>query len=228
MKDKIIGISGSPVTNSNTDKLVLHVLKSTGLEYEFIKLSSINIGPCRACKNCVEDNICKVQDDFPGVAQKIKEAKALVIGGYTPYGMIDAFTKAFLERLWSMRHLNHLNEQKYAVTVISSLHKPIREQVLSELAREMFMEGLHHVAELSIDGNVPCLTCGYGDTCEYSGVHHMFGKEAKASADSCVDVENQSVWEEAAHIGRLIGQHIRGELISIPSVQVDIQRFLAR
>jgi Multimeric flavodoxin WrbA len=228
MKDKIIGISGSPVPNSNTDRLVLHLLKSTGLEYEFVKLSSINIGPCRACKRCVEDNICKVQDDFPALAQKIREAKSLVIGGYTPYGMIDAFTKAFLERLWSMRHLKHLNEQKYVVTVISSLHKPIRDQVFSELAREMFMEGTRHVAELSIEGNVPCLTCGYGDNCEYSGARMIFGEDAKISANYCVDVENQPVWEEAAHIGKLISEHIKGEITSIPSVQVDIQGLLAR
>ena len=45
----------------------------------------------------------KVKDDFPELAEKIKTAKALVIGGYIPYSQIDGFTKALLERFWSLR-----------------------------------------------------------------------------------------------------------------------------
>ena len=39
MSIKVLGISGSPVPNSNTDRLVMQVLQSSGLEYEFVKLS---------------------------------------------------------------------------------------------------------------------------------------------------------------------------------------------
>ena len=63
MNAQIIGISGSPIPNSNTDRAVEAVLESTGLDYEFVKLSDLNIRPCRACKQCVPDNICKQQDD---------------------------------------------------------------------------------------------------------------------------------------------------------------------
>jgi len=88
MSIKILGISGSPVPNSNTDRLIMQVLKSSKLEYEFVKLSDLSVGPCRACKACVKDNICKVDDDFPELAKKLLDAKALVIGGYTSYGMM--------------------------------------------------------------------------------------------------------------------------------------------
>ena len=40
-----LGISGSPVKNSNTDRLVGSVLKATGLKSEFVKLSKINVIP---------------------------------------------------------------------------------------------------------------------------------------------------------------------------------------
>lgn len=111
---QILGISGSPIPNSNTDRVVQAVLDASGLEAKFVKLSALHVGPCRACKACVEDNLCKVQDDFPALALKVEAAQALVIGGYTPYGMLDAFTKAFLERLWSMRHVENLNQGKIA------------------------------------------------------------------------------------------------------------------
>ena len=41
MQAQIIGISGSPIKNSNTDRLVQSVLESSGLTSEFVKLSRI-------------------------------------------------------------------------------------------------------------------------------------------------------------------------------------------
>ena len=40
MSAQILGISGSPVRHSNTDRAVQAVLDATGLESEFIKLSN--------------------------------------------------------------------------------------------------------------------------------------------------------------------------------------------
>ena len=40
---QVLGISGRPVKNSNTGRLILAVLKHTGLETEFVKLSSLRI-----------------------------------------------------------------------------------------------------------------------------------------------------------------------------------------
>ena len=216
---KILGISGSPVPDSNTDRLILQVLKASGLDFEFVKLSNINVRPCLACKACVEDNICKVNDDFPALANKLREAQALIIGGYTPYMVLDGFTKAFLERLWSMRHLHSLNENKYVVTITSGVFKEIRQTALNAMSMELFMERMHHVAEFEIQGNVPCLTCGYGDDCKNSGIPHVFADKIKASAEHCVAVEKQLVWEEATKTGTLLGQFLRGEIDSIPRIE---------
>jgi hypothetical protein len=46
MHSQIIGISGSPINNSNTDCLIQAVLESSGLSSEFVKLSKINVRPC--------------------------------------------------------------------------------------------------------------------------------------------------------------------------------------
>ncbi|MFP3154982.1 NAD(P)H-dependent oxidoreductase [Lachnospiraceae bacterium ZAX-1] len=115
MSKNFIDISGSPVKNSNPDRLIKQVLAASGLESEFVKLSDIHVGPCCACKACARDNLCKVTDDFPLFAQKILESHAMVVGGYTPYGMLDAYTKALLERFWSMRHINSLNQDKIVI-----------------------------------------------------------------------------------------------------------------
>ena len=194
MSIQILGISGSPVPNSNTDRLVLQVMQASGLEYEFVKLSDLKVGPCRACKACVEDNICTVKDDFPELAKKLKEAKGFVIGGYTPYGVVDGFTKALLERLCSMRHLNNLNEQKNVVTIISGLSKQSRELALKSIATVLSMENMNLVSQLSIDENVPFLTYGFGEKYKNS------------------TIEDQTVWQKATQSGKLLGQFITEEI----------------
>jgi multimeric flavodoxin WrbA len=80
----ILGISGSPVRDSNTDRAVRLILDGTGLRCEFIKLSELSFEPCRACLGCVETNECVVEDDARALAHKFREARAFVLGGYTP------------------------------------------------------------------------------------------------------------------------------------------------
>ena len=210
---KALGISGSPIKNSNTDRLVHAMLDATGLESEFVKLSDFNVRPCRACKKCVPDNICKVKDDYPNLAEKIKKAKALVIGAYIPYGQIDGFTKALLERFWSLRHVNNLLRGKLCATILTGLNPDALDNVNQALATELRdYERMELVGQLSVQGNLPCLTCGEGDGCEMSGVKVLYGQNAKTSDHRYSRVENQKeVWKNATRLGRLICERLQKE-----------------
>jgi multimeric flavodoxin WrbA len=179
-----------------------------------VKLSEIIVRPCQACKGCVEDNLCIFDDDFPELAKKVLEAKALVIGAYCPYGMIDAHTKAFLERLWSMRHQKNLNRGKLVVIAVSGVRKssdrstdtihPL-DRVADDIAKMVRMENMEVLGTIRIRGNVPCLTCGRGDTCRKSGVPSLFGKDAIASSDLCVQYEEQEdVMADISRLGQLL------------------------
>ncbi len=211
MSIEILGISGSPVKNSNTDRLVKAVMDATGLESEFVKLSLIDVRPCLACKKCVPDNVCKVKDDFPELAEKIKKAKALIIGGYIPYGQIDGFTKALLERFWSLRHVNNLLRGKLCATILTGLQPDVLDNVNQSMAAELKeYERMDLVGQLAVQGNLPCLTCGEGDECEMSGLKVLYGPDAKTSDYGYSRVEDQKeVWEEAIRIGRLMGERIQ-------------------
>ncbi len=211
MNKNVLGISGSPVKNSNTDHLVKAMLDATELKSEFVKLSGINVKPCLACKRCVPDNVCKVHDDFPELAEKIKKANALIIGAYTPYGQIDAFTKALLERFWSLRHVNNLLRGKLCATVLTCLNPDASENVGRSLANELLnMERMELVGQVTVMGNIPCVTCGEGDECEMSGFRRRYGSDARTSDFKYSRVEDQKeVWKEAMRIGRLIGERIR-------------------
>ena len=101
---KVLGVSGSPIKNSNTDRALEAALGATGLETEFVKLKDYTVAPCQACLGCVKTNCCVIEDDGRLLAEKAKAADALIVAGFTPYSSLDSRTKAFLERLYPLRH----------------------------------------------------------------------------------------------------------------------------
>lgn len=206
----IIGISGSPIPNSNTDRIIQDILGKTEAGAEFVKLSDINVRPCLGCKKCITDNICKVKDDFPELAEKIKNAKGLIIGGYIPYSQIDGFTKALLERFWSLRHQKNLLKGKLAATVLTGCMPEALDSVNQSLADEMTTyENMALVGQITVQGNLPCAFCGLGDTCEMSGINMIVGPEGKASEIEYSRAENQKdVQEKVLEIATLLRKRL--------------------
>ena len=216
MYPKILGISGSPIKNSNTDRLVQAVLDSSGLESEFVKLSKINVRPCIACLGCTKDNICKVNDDFPRLADKVRKADAIVVGGYAPYGSVDGFTKAFLERLFSFRHQNGLNRGKFAVVIASGIGRgaPGLEETSQQIEHALSLEGMQILGNLKVTGNAECMVCGYGQTCPMSSLPWVFGDDTTITPEKFCKVEDQSeVWDKANQLGQEIATKIKNRVL---------------
>ena len=211
MKPQIIGISGSPIKNSNSDRLIQSVLDASGLSSEFVKLSKINVRPCIACLGCKKDNICKVKDDFPELAEKVRHAGAVVVGGYSPYGAADGFTKAFLERLFSLRHQNGLNRGKLAVVVATGIGRgaPGLEEASNQIAHALNLEGMNVLGQLKVTGNPECMVCGYGQSCPMSALPWIFGDDTEVTPVKFCKVEDQTeTWEQA----KVLGQEIANKL----------------
>jgi multimeric flavodoxin WrbA len=211
MKPQIIGISGGPIKNSNTDRLIQAVLDGSRLSSEFVKLSNIDIRPCIACLGCKKDNICKVKDDFPELAEKIRYAGAVIVGGYSPYGAVDGFTKSFLERLFSLRHQHGLNRGKLAVVVATGIGRgaPGMEEAGSQIAHALNLEGMNVLGQLKVTGNPECMVCGYGQTCPMSALPWIFGDDTKVTPEKFCKVEDQTeTWEYAKNLGREIARKL--------------------
>jgi multimeric flavodoxin WrbA len=181
---KVLGISGSPIPNSNTDKAVMAVLQATGLDTEFIKLSDHEIAPCRACLGCLKTNRCVIKDDGVLLAEQAKEADALIVGGFTPYSTLDSRTKAFLERLYPLRHTHGFMRGKAGGAVITYAIPPGMKDMppsgdmgVNAIKFYMMEEGMNFVGAVKILGNVPCVKCGNKE-CTISGLKMIFGPEA--------------------------------------------------
>ncbi|VVB55828.1 Iron-sulfur flavoprotein [uncultured archaeon] len=171
---KVIGISGSPTKDSNTDTLVKTILDATGAQTEFFKLSSIKVGPCIACMKCVRTNECIINDDFKWLSRKVMEADAIVVGSSTFYGAASAFTKAFIERLYSKRHIKLLTAGKIAATVAVGV---AAEKMVGEwLGNGLRAGGMEIVAGMTAKGTPCCFVCGPGETCAFT-VWNAYSKE---------------------------------------------------
>jgi multimeric flavodoxin WrbA len=182
---KILGISGSPIQNSNTDRALKIVLEATGMKSEFIKLSDYTIGPCDACLNCIKTNRCIKKDDGVMLAEKSYKANALVIAGFTPYSSLDSRTKAYMERLYPLRHRHGLMSGKPGAAIITSAiplgHQgmpPAADIGIDAVRNFMLEEGMRFIGGVKLLGNVPCIRCGQDGQCQMSGLKMLHGQDA--------------------------------------------------
>ncbi|MCC7495317.1 MAG: flavodoxin family protein [Fimbriimonadaceae bacterium] len=213
MEHLVLGISGSPVPRSNTDRAVQTVLTATGLPTKFVKLSDYNLEPCRACLGCLETNTCVVADDGRELAEMFRAASAFVLGAFTPYSSLDARSKAFMERMYCLRHQTGLNRGKVGAAVITTACQPgapqlppAAETAGAQIAFWMMEEGITAVGTMVLLGNVPCIRCGHGDQCEMSGVRMLHGPDATVES-----VGVQTFGDDPASLteAKALGQQIR-------------------
>lgn len=213
---KVLGVSGSPIKNSNTDRALKLALESTGLETEFIKLKDYTVAPCQACLGCVKKNRCVIDDDGIELAEKAKEADALIIAGFTPYSSLDARTKAFIERLYPLRHTYGYMAGKpggaiitYAVPEGNEMLPPASDYGVNAIQFYMMEEGMEFVGDVRIKGVIPCVKCGHGDECKMSGIKMLYGPEATVSSVGVGAFEEQP---EAVAAAVKLGKDIADKL----------------
>ncbi|NLY01477.1 MAG: flavodoxin family protein [Rhodopirellula sp.] len=213
MSVRVLGISGSPIPGSNTDRAVQAVLKHTGLETQFIKLSDLEISPCRACLGCKQSNQCVVQDDGRSLAGFFRQVPAFVLGAYTPYSSLDARTKIFMERMYCFRHQIAGNAGKVGASVITTACPPgdpnlpaAAETARTQIRYWMMEEGMTDLGSLIVQGNVPCIRCGHGDDCSVSGIRMLYGPEATVASVGVKTFEDDGWLATAA---KALGEKIR-------------------
>lgn len=218
MAIKILGVSGSPIKNSNTDRALQIALEATGQKTEFIKLSDYTVGPCDACLGCINTNKCVIKDDGIMLAEKAFKANALIIAGWTPYSSIDSRTKAFMERLYPLRHRHGLMAGKPGAAIVTSAIPPGHESMppagdlgLGAIQSYMLEEGMNFVGVVKVRGNVPCVKCGDDGQCSVSGLKMIFGPEASIEKIGINSLEDSPDTIAALEkLGKAIGAAVYG------------------
>jgi len=57
----------------------------------------------------------------------------------------------------------------------------------------MMEEDMHVVGALKIQGNVPCVQCGFGDDCKMSGIKMMYGPQVRVDSVGIAAFEQQPI-----------------------------------
>jgi len=166
------------------------------------------------CLKCTYTNKCVITDDDGSMLiEKAREADAIVIGGWTPYSSLDSRTKAFMERCFANRHLKNYMKGKPAVSVVThaapeeNLELPQAASMgQNSIMYYMIEEGMNYLGGVKVLGNVPCIRCGVGDTCEISGLKMLLGPTATVAKAGVNKFEDQPAMEAAGKLGKLISE----------------------
>jgi len=107
---KVVGISGSPRKDGNTEILIkeaLNAAKELGAETEFVSLAKKEIKPCNACYSCQSEKTkgeCVIKDDMQEIYQILKFADGIIIGSPVYLYSITAQLKAMFDRGLILRY----------------------------------------------------------------------------------------------------------------------------
>ncbi len=107
----VLGISGSPRRNGNTELLIREFMKgakASGRETELFILTELKISPCRSCDSCQSTGKCVINDDMQSMLKKLLEADYIVFASPIYFGGVSAQLKSFIDRcqsLWSRKYI---------------------------------------------------------------------------------------------------------------------------
>ena len=158
-----------------TEDLLKHILMETGKPHEYVNLGGKTIKGCQGCLRCASDNICKVQDDWARIRDKMLDADAIVFGAPIYYGTINALGHAFLERTFSLRHRARfpLAGKPNAILTVGKEEPNPAEDYIKAIFRSNYMAS--PIGTLRAKGIAQCYTCGYGEDCTAGAVVSRYG-----------------------------------------------------
>lgn len=113
----VIGISGSPRKNGNTDLLLDAVLEgsaSNGAEVKKFYLSDSVCSGCLGCGRCEDTGSCNIDDYISEIYDCIGRADAVILTSPIYFESISSWMKTFIDRgqfLWS-KNLDQSHSKK--------------------------------------------------------------------------------------------------------------------
>jgi len=150
------------------------------------------------------------------LAEKTYKADAVIIAGFTPYSSLDSRTKAYMERLYPLRHRHGLMADKPGGAIITSAiphgqgERPSAAEIgIQAVKHFMIEEGMKFIGGVSLPGNVPCVRCGQDGQCQMSALKMIHGQDATPESVGINDFENDP--KKVAELQQL-GEAIRNSL----------------
>ncbi len=137
----VLGISGSPRKDGNTDIVVRKALTAISelrlVGTEFIRIADFNIEHCEGCRKCMEIGECAIgDDDFSLVLEKLMKADLIIIGAPVYWNSPPGVMKDFIDRTHGFYtdHSRLSGKKVGIISVATSSGFESHEKILSWLA----------------------------------------------------------------------------------------------
>jgi multimeric flavodoxin WrbA len=127
--DEVLGVSGSPRKNGNSDVLLGQVL--AGVKQEKIACSSIHLRDiqfqgCIGCEKCRKDKICTgLNDGMSLIYSKIISSRGLVLVSPTHNYNITSWMKAFIDRLYCLYNFENTRPRAWSSRLANQDRKAV-------------------------------------------------------------------------------------------------------
>jgi len=93
-----------------------------GAQTKMVRLSELNISPCRHCDQCLTEGRCAIEDDIQWLSWELRESDFIILASPIFFMGVTAQTKAMIDRcqaLWAIKYilklpvaLNHNGKRK--------------------------------------------------------------------------------------------------------------------
>ncbi|NVM36550.1 MAG: flavodoxin family protein [Candidatus Lokiarchaeota archaeon] len=101
----VMGISGTPRTNGNSEILLRYALKpfeNNGWNVKIFLLSELTIKPCNACESCRETGTCIINDDMQRIYDAFQWCNAIIISSPVYFLNVSAQLHSILDRHYAV------------------------------------------------------------------------------------------------------------------------------
>ena len=100
---KVLFLNGSPHKEGVGKRAIREmqdIFEVEGIECEVVEIGGLNVRGCSACLACYKLGKCAIDDEVNEVAEKLKEADALVVSSPIYYAAPNGTVLSFLNRLF--------------------------------------------------------------------------------------------------------------------------------
>ena len=119
---RVLGITGSPRKNGNTEILMREALKAAemeGCETEIFCMSEKQVAPCDACHTCFETGGCVIDDDMQELYEMLERADGVIFGSPVYFGSVSAQAKAVMDRMFALLGRRALKDKVAGALVVT-------------------------------------------------------------------------------------------------------------
>jgi len=141
-REMVLGLSGSPRKNGNSDILLKHIMRgveTSGIPFESYNLCKLDFHGCIGCEKCRKTKICTgLKDDMTKMYPKIIAAKGLVLVCPTHNYNVTSWMKAFIDRLYCFYNFENDHPRSWS----SQLAHQGRKAVLAAICEQASIEDM--------------------------------------------------------------------------------------